>query len=146
MVKAGLPIEAWRRHHNTVRPHSSLGYCRPPPRGLGRAALRFVQEGPAGYCGQPRTLIDSGASDPAKIASAWSGSSVAAFEFPWMVDLSGLEMLGHDQDRHRVSDSSECRSESVGERRNDRGEVAVRCRSMHLEQPCKESESSLESC
>ena len=29
--EAKIHIEAWRRHYNTVRPHSSLGY-RPPAR------------------------------------------------------------------------------------------------------------------
>lgn len=29
LAKAKVLIEAWRRHYNTVRPHSSLGY-RPP--------------------------------------------------------------------------------------------------------------------
>jgi transposase InsO family protein len=29
LAEAWILIEAWRRHYNTVRPHSSLGY-RPP--------------------------------------------------------------------------------------------------------------------
>ncbi len=31
LAEAKVLIEAWRRHYNTVRPHSSLGY-RPPAR------------------------------------------------------------------------------------------------------------------
>jgi transposase InsO family protein len=29
--EAKVPIEQWRRHYNTVRPHSSLGYRPPAP-------------------------------------------------------------------------------------------------------------------
>jgi putative transposase len=29
--EAQVLIERWRRHYNTVRPHSSLGYCPPAP-------------------------------------------------------------------------------------------------------------------
>ena len=29
--EAAIAIEAWRRHDNTVRPHSSLGYRPPAP-------------------------------------------------------------------------------------------------------------------
>jgi len=29
MAEAKIVIEAWRKHYNTVRPHSSLGY-KPP--------------------------------------------------------------------------------------------------------------------
>ena len=31
LAEAQIPIEAWRRHYNTVRPHSSLGYRPPAP-------------------------------------------------------------------------------------------------------------------
>jgi len=31
LVQARVLIEAWRRHYNTVRPHSSLGYQPPTP-------------------------------------------------------------------------------------------------------------------
>ena len=30
-AEARILIEAWRRHYNTVRPHSSLGYRPPAP-------------------------------------------------------------------------------------------------------------------
>ena len=32
LTQAQVLIEAWRRHYNTVRPHSSLGYRPPAPR------------------------------------------------------------------------------------------------------------------
>jgi transposase InsO family protein len=31
LVEAKVLIEAWRRHYNTVHPHSSLGYRPPAP-------------------------------------------------------------------------------------------------------------------
>jgi hypothetical protein len=31
LAEARVVIEAWRRHYNTKRPHSSLGYCPPVP-------------------------------------------------------------------------------------------------------------------
>ena len=31
LTEAQILIEAWRRHYNTVRPHSSLGYRPPAP-------------------------------------------------------------------------------------------------------------------
>ena len=31
LAEARVLIEAWRCHYNTVRPHSSLGYCPPAP-------------------------------------------------------------------------------------------------------------------
>jgi len=32
LKEAQIMIEVWRRHYNTIRPHSSLGYC--PPEAL----------------------------------------------------------------------------------------------------------------
>ncbi len=32
--EAKIVIEAWRRHYNTVRPHSSLGYRPPAPEAI----------------------------------------------------------------------------------------------------------------
>ncbi|HJN23864.1 MAG TPA: integrase core domain-containing protein, partial [Rhodospirillales bacterium] len=39
--------ECWRRHYNTVRPHSSLGYRPPAPETVipGRPDQVFVQRG-----------------------------------------------------------------------------------------------------
>ena len=34
LTEARIPIEAWRRHYNTVRPHSSLGYRPPTPEAI----------------------------------------------------------------------------------------------------------------
>ncbi|WP_443026099.1 integrase core domain-containing protein [Sphingomonas sp. PB2P19] len=31
LAEARVLIEAWRRHYNTIRPHSSLGYRPPAP-------------------------------------------------------------------------------------------------------------------
>jgi transposase InsO family protein len=31
LTEARILIEAWRRHYNTIRPHSSLGYRPPAP-------------------------------------------------------------------------------------------------------------------
>ena len=31
LQEAKIIIEAWRRHYNTIRPHSSLGYVPPAP-------------------------------------------------------------------------------------------------------------------
>ena len=31
LAEAQVLVERWRRHHNTVRPHSSLGYRPPAP-------------------------------------------------------------------------------------------------------------------
>ena len=31
LAEAKVLIEAWRRHYNTIRPHSSLGYRPPAP-------------------------------------------------------------------------------------------------------------------
>ncbi|MBB4619663.1 transposase InsO family protein [Sphingomonas abaci] len=31
LAEARMLIEAWRRHYNTIRPHSSLGYRPPAP-------------------------------------------------------------------------------------------------------------------
>jgi putative transposase len=31
LKEAQILIEQWRIHYNTVRPHSSLGYCSPAP-------------------------------------------------------------------------------------------------------------------
>jgi putative transposase len=46
--EAKVLIESWRRHYNTVRPHSSLGYRPPAPEaiaaGLTSASLRSDQQ------------------------------------------------------------------------------------------------------
>jgi putative transposase len=34
LAEARVVIEGWRRHYNTVRPHSSLGYKPPAPNAL----------------------------------------------------------------------------------------------------------------
>tara|TARA_Y100000052_G_C2943349_1_gene82193 strand:- start:63 stop:869 length:807 start_codon:yes stop_codon:yes gene_type:complete len=49
LKEAKVLIEAWRRHYNTVRPHSSLGYQPPAPEALLPAPLTksYVQSVPA---------------------------------------------------------------------------------------------------
>jgi putative transposase len=48
LLEAKILIESWRRHYNTVRPHSGLGYRPPAPEAVmpsptGRLTLRVVQ-------------------------------------------------------------------------------------------------------
>ncbi len=54
LKKAEVLIERWRRHDNTLRPHSALGYRPPAPEvtlprliGPAYAALRHAQPGPS---------------------------------------------------------------------------------------------------
>jgi transposase InsO family protein len=39
-------IEAWRRHYNAVRPHSSLGYRPPAPEAILPPVSRLSYDGP----------------------------------------------------------------------------------------------------
>ena len=50
LAEAKVLIEAWRRHYNTVRPHSSLGYQPPAPESDDTviAAVRFRFAPPTG--------------------------------------------------------------------------------------------------
>ena len=50
LAEARVLIEAWRRHYNTVRPHSSLGYRPPAPETASPRKLRCTnnQTGPLG--------------------------------------------------------------------------------------------------
>ena len=52
LIEAKVLIEAWRRHYNTVRPHSSLGY----------RSRRF--RGGRSKCGVPEILLRDGEYDP----------------------------------------------------------------------------------
>ena len=45
--EAGVIIEAWRRHYNAVRPHSSLGYHPPAPEAVVPSARPPAQPRPA---------------------------------------------------------------------------------------------------
>jgi putative transposase len=47
MKEAQIVIENWRRHYNTVRPHSSLGYRPPAPEALVWPATKPVAHTPA---------------------------------------------------------------------------------------------------
>ena len=44
LKEAKIVIEGWRRHYNTVRPHSSLGYRPPAPEALVWPATTPVAE------------------------------------------------------------------------------------------------------
>ena len=58
LLEARVLIEQWRVHHNTVRPHSSLG-CRPPAPevlGLGLASLPG-SPGPTGSHSPPAAML-----------------------------------------------------------------------------------------
>ena len=53
--EAQIIIESWRRHYNTVRPHASLEYKPPAPKGVraspSRVAGRATAAGSAGHAG-----------------------------------------------------------------------------------------------
>jgi putative transposase len=55
-AEAKVVIEAWRRHYNEVRPHSSLGYLTPTEfvARLANAASRHATGQGAAVCGPPR--------------------------------------------------------------------------------------------
>lgn len=59
--EAKVLIEAWRRHYNTVRPHSALGYRPPAPEtvaaGPPSAPLRSPQQRVAAVPGLSQTLV-----------------------------------------------------------------------------------------
>jgi transposase InsO family protein len=44
LKEAQIVIENWRRHYNTVRPHSSLGYQPPAPEALVWPAAKLVAQ------------------------------------------------------------------------------------------------------
>ncbi|MHB8284973.1 MAG: integrase core domain-containing protein, partial [Caulobacteraceae bacterium] len=56
--EAEVLIESWRRHFNTVRPHSSLGYVPPAPEATVPRSLNVVQRvgAPALRGAHPPTL------------------------------------------------------------------------------------------
>ena len=47
LKEAKIVIEGWRRHYNTIRPHSSLGYRPPAPEALVWPATTMVADVPA---------------------------------------------------------------------------------------------------
>ncbi len=58
--EAEVLIERWRRHYNTVRPHSALGYRPPAPEAvLPWPAGPAYASGPEGPAGQARTRAKS---------------------------------------------------------------------------------------
>ena len=56
LKEAQIIIEKWRRHYNTKRPHSALGYRPPDPGTIVPMKTRpvmhqhFIQWGPTGFC------------------------------------------------------------------------------------------------
>ena len=56
LYEAQVLIERWRRHYNSVRPHSSLGYRPPAPETIlpPASALAYAQLRPV------QTLVDRG--------------------------------------------------------------------------------------
>ena len=53
LAEARVLIEAWRRHYNTIRPHSSLGYpsASPGSRVITSAGRRWSEAEPEGDTG-----------------------------------------------------------------------------------------------
>jgi len=58
LKEAKMLIEQWRRHYNTVRPHSALGYRPPAPQTMMpyQGASRSAQQGLRGTRRQPKEL------------------------------------------------------------------------------------------
>jgi putative transposase len=57
LEEARVIIERWRRHYNTVRPHSSLGYKPPAPEALLRPASQPGPASPATPAVAPRLVM-----------------------------------------------------------------------------------------
>src|SRR3712207_3501770 len=53
--EAQVLIEAWRRHYNTVRPHSALGYRPPAPEAVPRSGPAWAPLRPTS--GQPAHVV-----------------------------------------------------------------------------------------
>jgi putative transposase len=57
LKEARIVIESWRRHYNTVRPHSSLGYRPPAPEAVLWPAVRTRPTPPATPAVAPRPIM-----------------------------------------------------------------------------------------
>jgi transposase InsO family protein len=57
LVEAKIVIESWRRHYNTRRPHSSLGYRPPAPEVISWPASPSGAASPATPSVAPRTVM-----------------------------------------------------------------------------------------
>jgi putative transposase len=53
LEEARVLIEAWRRHDNTVRPHSGLGYRPPAPQTFARLSAAELSHAVLGRAQQP---------------------------------------------------------------------------------------------
>jgi len=51
LLEAQVLVERWRRHYNTIRPHSSLGYKPPAPEVWPRLPLDSASLRPAATMG-----------------------------------------------------------------------------------------------
>ena len=58
LEEAKVVIEGWRRHYNTVRPHSSLGYKPPAPEAVLWPASQPGPASPATPTVAPRPIMD----------------------------------------------------------------------------------------
>jgi transposase InsO family protein len=57
LAEARIIIEGWRRHYNTKRPHSSLGYRPPAPEVISCPAAPSGAASPATPAVAPRTVM-----------------------------------------------------------------------------------------
>jgi putative transposase len=58
LEEAKVVIEGWRRHYNTVRPHSSLGYKPPAPEAVLSPASQHGPASPATPTVAPRPIMN----------------------------------------------------------------------------------------
>ena len=85
--EAQIVIESWRRHYNTIRPHASIGYKPPAPRGV-RACIRRVAgcatpTGSAGHAGATANLKLTFHLDHSVGADHYSGVENPIPPYPW---------------------------------------------------------------
>ena len=45
LKEAQVVIEQWRKHYNTIRPHSAIGYRPPAPQTINRSCRRSIRSG-----------------------------------------------------------------------------------------------------
>ena len=58
LLEARVLIEQWRVHHNTIRPHPSVGYRPPAPEGVGSGMpMPPGRPGPTGPHQPPATML-----------------------------------------------------------------------------------------
>ena len=74
LAEAKILIKTWRRHYNTIRPHSSLGYQPPDPERVAAiAALRFRYSPPtAGHSDRGLNALTIKTDHPVGADQGWS--------------------------------------------------------------------------